>query len=480
MDRQNEWIEIPILQALEKHQSVERTSLHVPGHKAGRGLYSDFAKYAGSLARLDATELPGLDDLHHPQEVIAEAQRLASAAWGSDDTFFLVNGSTVGNLVAVMSVVTAGDTVIVGRDAHQSIWHALALAKVKVIAVTPSYVGMLIGSVRTFDIEAAMNAYPEAVAVIITSPTYHGIVSDLFSIVKIAHAKNMTVIVDEAHGAHLAFHPDLPPSAVSAKADLVVQSAHKMTAAFTQTGLLHVNGDNVDLETVRYYLRVFQTSSPSYLFLASLDAARAQLVADGKELLGEAMQFLTAGKALLSEEFPGLINGGFADLPSDPFKWTIWSGQWGVSGEHLARAFAASGIFVELYDTEHALLVWSFANSVNDMERVIKVIQKALRGKLWRIYEKESLRWDEAMPRLTEVWPSGYAKNISKLGELDQLVNKKAAQAITLCPPGIPLVLPDEVYTSNMIQYIKKCIEFGLRVDGLVNSVEGRAWFLNE
>ncbi len=480
MDTLYESSKIPLLQALEKFQGVETASLHVPGHKAGRGLSSEFAKYAVPLARIDATELPGLDDLHDPHGVIKEAERLAAIAWGSDHAFFLINGSTVGNLVAIMSVVSAGDTVIVGRDAHQSVWHALELARANAVAVTPLHIGSLVAAIRPEDVVEAIQAHPEAVAVIITSPTYHGIVPDLITIVQLAHDNGMMVIVDEAHGAHLAFHPDLPDSAVSAKADLVVQSAHKMTAAFTQTALLHVCGEKVDMESLRHYLRVFQTSSPSYILLASIDAARAQLVSVGQALIEQTMSYLQGGKKRLDDSFPGLINGGFEGLVCDPFKWTVWSARWGVPGEELANAFMQSGVFIELYDNTHVLLVWSYANSKRDLERVIRVLDQVFCEKSRVAATANLSSWAQELPRYSSVLSWDLHTKIKEEAPFAELPGKRAARAITLYPPGIPLLLPGEEYTINMIQYIKKCVAYGLRVDGLANAEEGRAWFLVE
>ncbi len=341
-----------------------------------------------------------------------------------------------------MAVVNAGDTVIIGRDAHQSVWHALELARAKVVVVLPRHLGPLIGAIDAVDIEAAIHAYPEATAVVITSPTYHGIVPDLTSMVNLAHTNGMKVIVDEAHGAHLAFHPDLPLSAVSAKADLVVQSTHKMTAAFTQTALLHVCGNCVDVETVRHYLQVFQTSSPSYLMLASIDAARAQLAVEGQFLIGTMLDILREGRKRLNDTFPGLINDGWEGLMSDPFKWTLWSLEWGVTGEQLANAFMQSGIFIELYDEEHVLLVWSYANSTRDMEKVIRVIQQVFHGRSRIAHADLESSWSNEIPRYSTVLPFDTSKKNKHIASLEDLPGKRAACAITLYPPGIPLLLP--------------------------------------
>ncbi len=462
---------IPILQALERHQSLERTSVHVPGHKAGRGFDAEFAKYAGTIARLDATELPGLDDLHQPHAAIAQAEALAAEAWGSDHAFFLVNGSTVGNLAAVLSVVAEGETAIVGRDAHQSVWHALALARARVIAVTPARAGSLLGAVRAADLEATMDAHPEAVAVVLTSPTYYGVVADLPRIVEAAHARGKLVIVDEAHGAHLAFHPSLPVSAVHAKADIVVHSAHKMTAALTQTGILHVNGQAVNREAIRHYLRVLQTSSPSYLLLASIDAARAQLAAYGQELLGATLLELETARSELARTWHGLVNSDFGGFATDPFKWTIESEEWGIQGDQLAMRLSEQGAYVELYDPARVLLAWSYANSGKDVARVVAVIRREFAGKT-RVVAASSGGWDAMLPRFAEVAPASRGFGKTHWRDLDGLAGQRAVRGITLYPPGIPLLLADEVYTPNMIQYIKKCAELGLRLDGF--DVEGR------
>lgn len=477
MNNQLNQSKTPLFTALERHQSKERISLHVPGHKAGRGLPADFASYVGVLARLDATELPGLDDLHNPKGVIKEAQELAAAAWGSSATFFLVGGSTVGNLVAVLGSAKPGDTVIVARNAHQSIWHALQLARVRVVVATPEAIGPLPGALTTATVKKAIQAFPEASLLILTSPTYHGVVSELNDIVQVAHENGLKVIVDEAHGAHLVFHPQLPISGITAGADVVVQSAHKMTAALTQTGLLHTTSKHIDVEKIQENLRIFQSSSPSYLLLASIDVARAELAVHGRQLLDDRIHWLQESRQFINEALPGLVNGGFPEAMTDPFKWTLWADEWGLSGEQLAIDMKRAGISVELYDEHHVLCVWSYANSKTDIERVRDVILHLFQGRQREAVRATDTYWGEALPEvsLLQIDSSG---NSPRLGILKDLVGKRAVRGVTVYPPGIPVVLPGESFTANVLQYIKTCAEYGLRIDGLTYEPEGCTAFV--
>ncbi|MCR5790071.1 MAG: aminotransferase class V-fold PLP-dependent enzyme, partial [Lachnospiraceae bacterium] len=272
--------------------------MHMPGHKRrdlnGTGLPCSY----------DITEITGFDDLHAPTGLLKEAMERATALFRTKRTFFLVNGSTCGILAAVGSLVKHGDRVIVARNCHSSVFHAVQVMDLAVSWVLPEYLSEygIFGSVRPETVEEALKACPQAKAVIITSPTYEGVLSDISSIAAICHKAGALLIVDEAHGASLPFYEksgyrgeyagSIPfrelshLSALSCQADLIAQSAHKTLPALTQTAFLHIGRDSVflDEKRIREQLSVYETSSPSYLFLASLDACISLIAEKGTEL----------------------------------------------------------------------------------------------------------------------------------------------------------------------------------------------------
>ncbi len=472
----------PIWDALLRHWEKERVSVHVPGHKAGEGLPDDFASHARYLARLDATELPGLDDLHAPRGAILHAEQLAARAWGSDCTFFLVGGSTAGNLAALLATLRPGDQVLVPRNAHQSVWHGLKLARAQAIVVTPEPAPYGVpGAVPPERIARALEEFPHISVIVVVSPTYHGITSDLPAIVRLGHANNIPVIVDEAHGAHLSFHPQLPISGVQAGADIVVQSAHKMLPALTQTALLHLNGTRVDPDRLRDWLRVVQSSSPSYLLLASLDCARAELAADGLQRIGKAMMRLGAAAGRLEAVVPGLVNAGVDSGRQDPFKWTIATALLGMSGFEAERVLRERfGIFAELVHENHVLFAWSYASSQRDVDMVFQALctlAEEDRTERFRLPETSEIpaNWtseavlidaQEAGPRAVMTIP------------LRAAVGKRMAVSLTPYPPGIPCVLEGETLSLSVCEMVLAMLDQGVRVDGVAGSEEPavRCW----
>ncbi|MHB1629059.1 MAG: aminotransferase class I/II-fold pyridoxal phosphate-dependent enzyme [Bacilli bacterium] len=466
----------PIWDALLRHAKIERVSVHVPGHKAGQGLPGAFAACARRLARLDATELPGLDDLHAPRDAILQAERLAARAWGSDHTFFLVGGSTAGNLAALLATLRPGDQAVVPRNAHQSVWHGLKLARAQAVVVTPDTASCGVpGAVPAERIARALAEFPRVAAIVVTSPTYHGVVSDLPAIVSLGRANNIPVIVDEAHGAHLSFHPQLPVSGVQAGADIVVQSAHKMLPALTQTALLHLNGGRVGIGRMRDWLRVVQSSSPSYLLLASLDFARAQLATEGAALIGKAIGRLAAAARRLEATAPGLVNAGVAGAGQDPFKWTVAASLLGMSGYETERALRERfGVFAELSHENHVLFAWSYANSQRDVDAVSEALRKLA----------EEGGEKRMRPPETRGIPAGWSADAVLIDAqeetssapltipLRKAAGKRMAAPLTPYPPGIPCVLPGETLSPTVCEMVLRMLDQGVRVDGLADSEE--------
>ena len=277
----------PLLDVLLARAKRGVTSFHTPGHKNGQGIDTRLRGYTGrNVYKLDVTVFPEVDSLHDPVGPIKKAQTLMAQAYGVKYSQFLVNGSSSGNMAMLMAACHPGDSVILSRNAHKSTLSGIIMSGVWPIWIQPKvdqHLDVIFDS-DAAQVERALHQFPEAKAVFVTSPTYHGVTTDLKKIAEICHARGKMLLVDEAHGAHLKFHKDLPVSAVEAGADMCVQSTHKILSALSQGSVLHVNSDWVDITRVRKILSILQTTSPNYLIMASLDAARRQVFFQGEKI----------------------------------------------------------------------------------------------------------------------------------------------------------------------------------------------------
>ncbi len=264
-----------LLDALIKNRDGDVYPMHMPGHKRNFSLLAMANPYG-----LDITEITGFDDLHAAEGILAAGMARAAMLYGSDRSFYLVNGSTCGILSAIAAATHKGDRVLVARNCHRSVYHAIGLKELEACyllpPVNPSF--GIQGSITPAAVEEALAQAGDVRLIVITSPTYEGVVSDVAAIAKLAHTRGIPLLVDAAHGAHLGFSPYFPENSVRVGADLVVHSLHKTLPALTQSALLHVNGDLVSPEEVNRQLAVFETSSPSYILMASMDACVDLLV----------------------------------------------------------------------------------------------------------------------------------------------------------------------------------------------------------
>jgi arginine decarboxylase len=277
----------PIFETLYNRAKRKVISFHTPGHKNGRGIDPKLRDFTGKNGYyFDVTVFPEVDSLHDPVSSIKRAQILLSEAYGVQHSFFLVNGSTVGNQAMLMSACSPGDSVIVSRNAHKSILAGVIMAGVWPIWIQPKVDQNLdiLFDPTPEQIEQAIVQFPEAKAVFVTSPTYNGVTADLVKISEIVHRHGKVLLVDEAHGPHLKFHEDLPISAVEAGADLCVQSTHKILSALSQGSVLHFNSELLDINRVKKIVSMLQTTSPNYMTLASIDLARRQAVLHGEKI----------------------------------------------------------------------------------------------------------------------------------------------------------------------------------------------------
>lgn len=466
--------QVPILDQLIKLQKQQVVSFHMPGHKNGAIFEQiSYKNFKDILVNIDTTEIPGTDNLHNPKDAIKKAQDRASKVFGSEETYFLVNGSTSGIYSMLMAVTSPGDKVIVNRNCHQSVIHGLLLGDCTPVYVYPEmdiHQGIALAiSPRT--VEEALIANPDAKAVLITYPTYHGIASDLSLIAEIVHRYDKILLVDEAHGAHFGLSEVLPKSALACGADLVVQSTHKTLPSFTQSSMLHMQGNRIDREKLKFMLRIHQSTSPSYLLLASLDMAVMIYETQGTYLMKNLLENINwfkesisdlKGVKLLDQSYLGYQNIHHLD----PTKLWISLEQLSLSGyqvdEILRKEYSIQMELSNLYGT---LGITTIGNHKKDFER----LSHALRGISQRGGNKKIKALTPYTNRVPKqiYTPREAIYKEKKAIPLQESVGLISGSTIVPYPPGIPMLIPGEEINQEMIQYIQMMISEGMEVLGL-------------
>ncbi len=458
----------PLYDALARHWARRPVSFHVPGHKYGALFPPQATEFFAPLLALDATEIGGLDDLHHPESVIAEAQSLAAELYGAAKTFFLVNGSTAGNLAMIAAVCDKNkQKVIVQRNCHKSVMHALQIAGAAPILLSPEFDSdvRVASHVRAEAVKEALELHRDAAAVVLTNPNYYGMSIDVTDIVRFAHERGVPVLVDEAHGAHFAAGPPFPQSALACGADVVIQSAHKTLPAMTMGAFLHVNSERVDLERLKYFLQLFQSSSPSYPIMASLDLARryvAQLTVDDvAAIVAEIDGFKTAldrisGVAVVSSRQPG--------VQTDPLKVTVQTRS-SLTGYELQRRLEEEGVFAELADPSNVLLICPLAATGRLMEAAEKIKWA------WRdLPVEETPPFDFipcVHPPMSTVVPYDELRHVrTKAVAIEEAEGCIAAETVIPYPPGVPLVWVGERIDGRHIEQIRRLLGHRAHIQG--------------
>ncbi|MEM9922757.1 MAG: aminotransferase class I/II-fold pyridoxal phosphate-dependent enzyme [Cyanobacteria bacterium P01_D01_bin.50] len=458
----------PLLDAIISNAKRIHAPFYTPGHKQGRGISPKLADYFGkAVFKADLTELTELDCLFAPQGVIQEAQQLAAAAFGGSQTWFLVNGSTSGIEAAIMATCGDRDRIILPRNVHSSAISGLILSGAMPIFINPEYDSNLdiAHGITPQNLERALQKYPDAKAVIMVYPTYYGVCTDILAIAKLTHKYNIPLIVDEAHGAHLAFHPQLPISALSAGADLSIQSTHKTLGAMTQASMLHIQGERINIDRLNKALQIVQSTSPSYLLLASLDAARHQMAIYGKELLTHTLQLADKARKRINQ-IPGL--SVFEHFYLDKTRLTVTVSKLGITGfeaeEILDEQFNVTPEFASL---QHLTFIISLGNTEADIEELITAFNILAKQyiKPLLIEEKgfdcrilQTSLWD---PIISERSPrQAFFANTETI-PIEETINRTCAEIICPYPPGIPILMPGEVITTAALEYLQYIKEMG-------------------
>lgn len=460
----------PLYTALKEHVEREPISLHVPGHK--NGLLTRNSTFQ-DLLRIDVTELTNLDDLHSPTGVILEAEKLLAAAYKVRRSFFLVGGSTVGNLAMLMATLMEGDKVFIQRNCHKSILNAVELVKAQPILLGPDgdeEWGVARG-ISFETVREAFNLYPDGKAIVLTYPNYYGMTYELEEIIQFAHLKGIPVLVDEAHGAHFKGGDFFPTSAIEFGADVVVQSAHKTLPAMTMGAYLHVNSAIISPEMINRYLRILQSSSPSYPIMASLDLARKYYATYSEE----DEQYLKACIRRFKKRLLQIGQIKILEYPNnqgDPLKITIQSTS-GYTGYELQSMLEEQGIFTEMADPKNVLLV-------------LPLLKKGMEFPFDLILDKGTIALNRNSTSTKETKEYNYFKKakISTIHRIENQFMKElsigkaenyiSAETIIPYPPGIPYLLRGEKITEEDIKGLSLLLKSGARFQGGENLSNGK------
>ena len=449
---------------------------HVPGHKRGKGVDKEFYDFMGNGPfSIDVTIFKMVDGLHQPKSCIKEAQELAADAYGVKQSFFAVNGTSGAIQAMIMSVVKAGEKILVPRNVHKSVSAGIILSGSEPIYMNPEVdeeLGIAHG-VRPQTVENMLKQHPDIKAVLIINPTYYGVATDIKKIADIVHSYDIPLIVDEAHGPHLHFHDDLPVSAVDAGADICTQSTHKIIGAMTQMSLLHVNSDRVDTNRVKQILSLLHTTSPSYPLMASLDCARRQIATEGTELLDKAIKlakrFRTEvnripGMSCFGEEIVGR-EGVFA---FDPTKITISAKELGLTGSELETILTEEyNIQMELSDFYNVLGLVTIGDTDESIDKLIsalKDISERYYGKGNKL-KREFLKMPPIPEQVLIPREAFYSEKNKVL--FSESEGKICGEMIMAYPPGIPVITPGERISAEIIDYINDLKDAELHVQGM-------------
>lgn len=467
----------PYVDALLAYAKLDPGRFQVPGHKGGLGADPAMVELVGEVGlRNDIPSVTEGVDVGAEPTPFQQAQQLAAEAWGAGRTWFLINGASQGNHATMMALAHGGNRVVVQRNVHSSVIDGLVLSGMRPTFVAPELdpeLGIAHG-LTPDSLAAGLDETPEAVAALVVSPTYFGACADVAALAEVAHSRGVPLVVDEAWGAHLHFHPDLPTAALESGADLVTSSTHKIVGSLTQAAMLHVGrGGRIDDAVVDRCVSLVETTSPSGLLSGSLDAARRQVSVHGEELLGKALRELERIRERI-REIPGLdvLDERMVGRPGvagwDPMRLGIDVRGTGSSAQRLWKAaFHVSEIDLELYSGNVVVAIFGVGEQVDVAgERLVEGLRRAvteLEETPGAPDEKlaPAPPWGELVltPREAFLGPQ-------EVIPFNDAAGRISAEGLAAYPPGIPNVLPGERLTTETLDFIRESLDHGGYVRG--------------
>ena len=464
----NEKFSAPLVEAMKNYSADGALAFHTPGHKQGEGAHKFLRELLTEEGlRQEVSLMEELDDLHSPHSCIKSAENLAAELFHADEVLFMVNGTTSAVQAMILATLKKGDLVFVPRNSHRSVMSGIILSGAIPIFLPIDFSSTLkIPLNLTVEtLELAIKKFPQAKALILTSPNYYGVAADVKKIAEILHEKKMLLLVDEAHGAHLNFSAKLPLSAMEAGADLSAQSTHKILGSLTQTSMLLI-GKNFDgAEKVRRAASLLQTTSPNYILLASLDIARLQMAEVGREKISRAIE--------LSKKLREKINliGGLKTFDTvKNFSLDLTKVTVNVEGLNLTGLQAEKilrhelKIQCELSDAANLLFLITFADTE---EKILKLVDALKKMERWKGGKVESNFVEPAKNiSVAKISPRETFFSESENIALEKSVGKICAEEVTFYPPGIPILNLGEIITPEIIDYIRENKQIGGRIIG--------------
>jgi arginine/lysine/ornithine decarboxylase len=462
---------------LIEHAKKNTVSFHMPGHK-GAGIYSRYGydEFLKRMVDCDITEIPGADNLFQTEGIIQATQQRYASLYDVQYSYLLINGTSGGLIAAILASVAPEKKLIMARNCHKAVFNALTLGNIQPVYAYPSQMEgqEIAGAISVEEIRRLLAEHPDAEAVILPSPNYYGICSDIAAIAQVVHQAGKVLIVDQAHGAHLHFFhkfgagKEMPASAESCGADIVVNSTHKTLASFTQSAILNLNSDRVDRYHLEDKLQAIQSTSPSYLLMGSLDINAEILEQHGNQLFAEWKENLDEFYRRAAD-IPGLSIMNAANL--DPTKINLDMSQLGISGGVLEQALNQRDIFPELYTGNILMCMTGIGNKAEHMNRLLAALEEisatTAEGEIPNKQSEAKSDQNRAVP--TQAKFVGVPRNKHYI-PLSEASDKICAGSIIPYPPGIPLICPGEAFTLEIVQYIKVLRESGEKVIGVTDA----------
>lgn len=483
-----------LIQRLNQYAQTDTYPFHMPGHK--RRIDAEFLSTWPNPYGIDITEIDGFDNLHHPEGILKTSMEWAAKVYGADKTYYLINGSSGGILSAVSAAVSFGGRILMGRNCHKSAYHGVILNHLKTSYIYPQIIEELgiQGGISAEDVEKLLEKYQDTEAVLIVSPTYDGIVSDISGIARVVHRRGIPLIVDEAHGAHFSFDAKkserlFPLSALDCGADLVIQSLHKTLPSLTQTAVLHVKKGRINIKRLEHYLQIYQSSSPSYVLMAGIEACIYEMNEHGKQWyfeFGKRIGELRAELKILRhlKLLDNSVIGKECVYDLDQSKLVIscrnceWEQVKGQRkpfyGSDLSEWLRKSyGLEMEMCGADYIVAITTFLDTREGLGRLRKAlieidsqINSQINSKIY-VQEENGGRsfYDNEADVCMMISEAEEASRERIL--LDDCVGRISAEFVYIYPPGIPILAPGERITEKIVRLITKYRIMGLPVQGM-------------
>ena len=455
------------------HAQQDPVSFHMPGHKGSR-IYREngYGDFLNQIMDCDITEIPGADNLFQTEGIIAQTMEKYRSLYEAKQSYLLVNGSSGGLIAAILASVQKGGTLVMARNCHKSVFNALTLGDITPVYAYPETLDEygVLGGITAAEVTRCLDENPQAEAVILPSPNYYGICSDIQAIAEAVHSRGKILIVDQAHGAHLKFFSKygiggFPKAAEEQGADLVINSIHKTLASWTQSALLNVCTDRVNLHILEDKLQTIESSSPSYPMMASLDINADLLLEKGESLMRDWAENLR-GFYEEAKKIPGVAVMETETL--DHTKMNIDMSAYGINGNRLEELLMEKGIFLELVTGNIIMCMSGIGNRRMDFERLLAAMREIAESR-----ERVTQVKMAQPPALTDVLERREIPREKVFVPLERAAGRVCAASIIPYPPGVPIACPGEVLTREVLKYVKARREaeekvIGITADGMV------------